>query len=126
MDQNAVGMDEDHMGDPAPLRREPRQRDRLRGFGRAAAQLIGGGLRQLPCGRRGETAIRPLDPADQEIAGEPHRRRHPMKPPPLSAQLEGGQLREPHERPCDIDCRFVDVSERAASRCDSGERRRWA
>src|ERR1700730_9538137 len=49
-----------------------------------------------------------------------------VKPPPLPAQLEGGHLREPHERLCDIDRRFVHVSERAAFRCDSGERRRWA
>jgi hypothetical protein len=49
-----------------------------------------------------------------------------MKSPPLPAQLEDGQLREPHERLCDIDRRFVHVSERAAFRCDSGERRRWA
>ena len=52
--------------------------------------------------------------SDQEVAGEPHRRRHAMKPPPLPAQLEDGQLREPHERLCDIDRRFVHVSERAA------------
>src|ERR1700745_688820 len=26
----------------------------------------------------------------QEVAGEPHRRRHAMKPPPLAAQLEDG------------------------------------
>ena len=56
----------------------------------------------------------------------PHRRRHPMKPPPLTAQLEDGHLREPRERLCDIDRRFVHVSERAAFRCDSGERPRWA
>src|ERR1700736_3751351 len=48
------------------------------------------------------------------------------EPPPLAAQLEDGQLREPHERLCDIDRRFVHVSERAAFRCDSGERRHWA
>ena len=107
------------------------KRDRRRGFSRAAAQRIGGGLLQLPCGGRGEAAIRPLlklvsDPSDQEIAGEPHRRRHPMKPPPLAAQLEDGQLREPRERLCDIDRRFVHVSDRAAFRCGSGERRRWA
>src|SRR5580704_2074731 len=76
-------------------------------------------------------AIRPLlklinDPSDQEVAGEPHRRRHAMKPPPFAAQLEGGHLREPHERLCDIDRRFVHVSARAAFRCGSGERPRWA
>src|ERR1700730_15184668 len=57
-----VGMDEDHMGDRAPLPHEPRawpQRDRRRGFAPSAAQRIGG-LLQLPCGRRGEAAIRPL------------------------------------------------------------------
>ena len=30
-----------------------------------------------------------------------------MKPTPLPAQLEDGQLREPRERLCDIDRRFV-------------------
>jgi hypothetical protein len=55
-----------------------------------------------------------------------HRRRHPMKPPPLPAQLEDGQLREPRERLCDIDRRFLHVSERAAFRCGSGERHRRA
>jgi hypothetical protein len=49
-----------------------------------------------------------------------------MKPAPLPAQLEDGQRRESRERLCDIDRRFVHVSERAAFRCDSGERRRWA
>jgi hypothetical protein len=44
-----------------------------------------------------------------------------MKPPPLPAQLEDGHLREPRERLCDIDRRFVHVSEHAAFRCDSGE-----
>jgi hypothetical protein len=33
-----------------------------------------------------------------------------MKPTPLPAQLEDGQLREPRERLCDIDRRFVHVS----------------
>ena len=123
-------MDEDHMGDPAPLPHEPRarlQRDRRRGFNRAAAQRVGASSLQLPCGRRGDAAIRPLlrlvtDPSDQEIAGEPRRRRHPMKPPPLPAQLEDGQLREPHERLCGIDRPFFHVSDRAAFRCGSGER----
>src|SRR5580704_4103214 len=127
-------MDEDHMGDPAPLPHEPRagpQGDRLRGIGGAAARRTGGGLLQLPDGSLREAAIRPLlklvsDPSDQEVAGEPHRRRRPMKPPPLAAQLEDGHLRESLERLCDIDRRFVHVSERAAFRCDSGERRRWA
>ena len=41
-------------------------------------------------------------------------------------QLEDGQLREPRERLCDIDRRFVHISERAAFRCGSGERHRWA
>jgi hypothetical protein len=43
----------DNVGDPAPFAHKPRawlQRNRLRGFGRAAAQRIGGGLLQLPCG----------------------------------------------------------------------------
>src|SRR5580704_8461220 len=75
--------------------------------------------------------VRPLlklinDPSDQEVAGEPHGRRHAMKPPPLPAQLEDGHLREPHERLCDIDRCFVHVSECAAFRCGSVERRRWA
>ena len=50
------------MGDPAPLPHEPRARpqgDRRCGCNRAAAQRIGAGLLQLPCGRRGEAAIRP-------------------------------------------------------------------
>src|SRR5580693_2779417 len=90
-----------------------------------------GGSLQLPGGGRGEAAIRPLlklvsNSSDQEVAGEPHRRRHPMKPPPLPAQLEECELREPRERLCDIDRRFVHVSERAAFRCGSGERHRWA
>ena len=131
---DTVGMDEDRVGDPAPFAHEPRawlQRDRGRGFNRAAVQRIGGGLLQLPCGGHGEAAICPLlklvnDPSDQEVAGEPHRRLHAMKPAPLSAKLEDGQRREPHERLCDIDRRFVHVSERAAFRCDSGERRCWA
>jgi hypothetical protein len=101
-----IGMDEGRVSDPAPFPHEPRdrlQRDRRRGFGRAAALRIGAGLLELPCGRRGEAAIRPLlklvgDPSGQEIAGEPHRRRHAMKPPPLAAQLEDGHLREPRER----------------------------
>ena len=122
------------MGDPAPLPHEPRagpQGDRRRGFGRAAARRTGGGLLQLPGGRFREAAIFPLlklvnDPSDQEVAGEPHRRRHAMKPPPLAAQLEDGHLREPHERLCDIDRPFFHVSERAAFRCGSGERPRWA
>ena len=71
-------------------------------------------------------AVRLNDPSGQEFAGEPHRRRHTMKPPPLAAQLEDGQLREPRECLCDIDRRFVHVSERAAFRCGSGERPRWA
>jgi hypothetical protein len=66
--------------DPAPLPHEPRarlQRDRRRGFGRAAAQGIGGGPLQLPCGGQGEAAGGFLlklinDPADQEIKGKPH------------------------------------------------------
>jgi hypothetical protein len=37
-----------------------------------------------------------------------------VKPPPLAAQLEDGQLGEPRERLCDIDRRFVHVSECAA------------
>jgi hypothetical protein len=40
---DTVDMDEDHMGDPAPFPHEPRawlQRDRRRGFGRAAAQAL--------------------------------------------------------------------------------------
>jgi hypothetical protein len=49
-----------------------------------------------------------------------------MKPPPLTAQLEDGQLQEPRERLCDIDRRLVHVSARAAFRSDSGECRRWA
>jgi hypothetical protein len=49
-----------------------------------------------------------------------------MKPPPLAAQLEDGHLREPRERLCDIDRRFVHVTGRAAFRCGSGERPRWA
>jgi hypothetical protein len=69
------------------LPREPRawlQRDRRRGFDRATAQRVGASSLQLPCDRRGEAAIRPLlklvgDPADQEIAGEPRRRRHPIE-----------------------------------------------
>jgi hypothetical protein len=106
----ASGRDWGHRGAGAQKRppHEPRarlQRDRLRGFGRAAAQRVGASSLQLPCGGRGEAAIRPLlklvtDPSGQEIAGEPHRRRHAMKPPPLPAQLEDGQLREPHERLC--------------------------
>src|SRR5580704_5020030 len=131
---DAIGMDEDHMGDPAPLPHEPRawpQGDRLYGFGRAAALRIGIGVLQLPCGGQGKAAVRPLlklvsDPSGQEVAREPHRRRHPMKPPPLSAQLEDGQFRKPRERLCNIDRRFVHVSERAAFRCGSGERHRWA
>jgi hypothetical protein len=43
-----------------------------------------------------------------------HWRRRPVKPPPLAAQLEDGQLGEPRERLCDIDRRFVHVSECAA------------
>jgi hypothetical protein len=131
---DTVGMDEGRVSDPAPLPHQPRawlQRNRRRGFGRAAAPRAGGGLFQLPCGGHGEAAVCPLlklisDPSGQEVAGEPHRRRHPMKPPPLAAQLEDGHLREPHERPCDIDRPFFHVSERAAFRCGSGERRRWA
>ncbi len=85
---DADGMDEDHMGDSAPFAHEPRARpqgDRRRGCNRAAAQPIGAGLLQLPCGGRGEAAIGPLlklvsNSSDQEVAGEPHRRRQPMKP----------------------------------------------
>jgi hypothetical protein len=33
-----------------------------------------------------------------------------MKPPPLTAQLEDRQRRQPRERLCDIDRRFVPVS----------------
>src|ERR1700732_667822 len=89
----------------------------------AGSRLPGGGLR--------EAAIRPLlklinDPSDQEAAGEPHRRRHAMKPPPLPAQLDNGHLREPHERLCDIDRPFFHLTGRAAFRCGSGERPRWA
>src|SRR5205807_3843677 len=107
------------------------QGDRRRGFGRAAARRTGGGLLQLPGGGLREAAICPLlklinDPSDQEVAGEPHRRRHAMKPPPLAAQLEDGQRREPHERLCDIDRTFFHVTDRAAFRCGSGERPRWA
>ena len=116
------------MGDPAPLPHEPRawpQGDRLYGFGRAAALRIGIGVLQLPCGGQGKAAVRPLlklvsDPSGQEVAREPHRRRHPMKPPPLPAQLEDGQRRESRELLCDVDCRFVHVSARAAFRCGSG------
>ena len=101
------------------------------GFNRAAAQRVGASSLQIPCGGRGEATIRPLlklvtDPSGQEVAGEPHRRRHAMKPPPLPAQLEDGQLREPRERLCNIDRCFVHVSECAAFRCGSVERRRWA
>src|SRR5580704_14403764 len=42
---DTVGTDEDRVGDPAPLPHEPRawlQRDRRRGFNRAAAQRTGG------------------------------------------------------------------------------------
>ena len=129
-----VGMDENHVGGPAPLPHEPRagpQGDRRRGIDRAAARRTGGGLLQLPGGGLREAAIRPLlklinDPSDQEVAGEPHRRRHAMKPPPLAAQFEDGHLREPRERPCDIDRPFFHVTDRAAFRCGSGERPRWA
>jgi Semialdehyde dehydrogenase, dimerisation domain/Semialdehyde dehydrogenase, NAD binding domain len=128
-----IGMDEGRVGDSVPLPHELRagpQGDRLRGFGRAAARRTGGGLLQLPGGGHGEAAVRPLlklinDPSDQEVAGEPHRRRHAMMPPPLAAQLEDGHLREPHERLCDIDRPFFHVTDRAAFRCGSGERRRW-
>ena len=107
------------------------KRDRRRGFNRAAAQRVGASSLQLPCGGRGEAAIRPLlklvtDPSGQELAGEPHRRRHPVNPPPLPAQLEDGHLREPHERLCDIDRPFFHVTDRAALRCGNGERPRWA
>src|ERR1700674_5566551 len=86
-------MDEDRVGDPAPFPHEPRarlQRDRRRGFNRAAAQRVGASSLQLPCGGLREAAVRPLlklvtDPSGQEVAGEPHRRRHAMKPAPLSA-----------------------------------------
>src|SRR6202040_2138201 len=69
-----IGMDEGRVGDTAPFAHEPRarlQRDRLRGFGRAAARRVGGDLLQLPCGGLREAAIRPLlklinDPSDQE------------------------------------------------------------
>src|SRR6202048_928488 len=93
------------------------------GVGLGAPRLRGGGS--------GGAAVRPLlklvgDPAGQEIAGEPHRRRRPMKPPPLAAQLEDGHLREPRERLCDIDRPFFHVTDRAAFRCGSGERPRWA
>jgi hypothetical protein len=47
-------------GDPAPFAHSPRawlQGDRRRGFGRAAAQRIGGGLLQLLCGGHGEAAV---------------------------------------------------------------------
>src|ERR1700694_2211899 len=86
--------------------------------GDLAAPGTGGGLRRLRGGGFREAAIRPLlklinDPSDQEVAGEPHRRRHAMKPPPLAAQLEDGRIREPHERLCDIDRRFVHVTDRA-------------
>ncbi len=50
---DTVGMDEGRVGNPAPLPHEPRawlQRDRRRGFSRAAAQRVGDGLFQLPCG----------------------------------------------------------------------------
>jgi hypothetical protein len=60
---DAVGMDEDHMGDPAPFPHEPRarlQRDRRRGYNRAAARRTGGGLLQLPGGGLREAAVRPL------------------------------------------------------------------
>jgi hypothetical protein len=66
------------------------------------------------------------DPSGQEIAGEPPRRRHAMKPPPFAAQLEDGHLREPRERLCDIDRPFFHVTDSAAFRCGSGERPRWA
>src|ERR1700738_4755602 len=60
---DTVGMDEDRVGDPAPFPHEPRarlQRDRRRGFNRAAAQRVGASSLQLPCGGRGEAAIGPL------------------------------------------------------------------
>ena len=41
-----IGMDEGRVGDPVPFPHEPRaglQRDRRRGFGRAAARRPGGG-----------------------------------------------------------------------------------
>ena len=65
------------MGDSAPFAHEPRARpqgDRRRGCNRAAAQQIGAGLLQLPCGGRGEAAIRPLlklvsNSSDQECRG---------------------------------------------------------
>ena len=37
-----------------------------------------------------------------------------MKPPPLPAQLEDGELREPRERLCDIDRRFVHAKQEGA------------
>jgi hypothetical protein len=119
------------VGDPPPLPRQPRarlQRDRRRGYGRAEPPRIGGDLLQLACDGLGETAIGPLlklmrDPSDQQVAVEAHRRRQSMQPPPFLAQLEDRQLREPRERLCAIDRRFVHLSDRAAPRCDSGERR---
>ena len=44
-----------------------------------------------------------------------------MKPPPLPAQLEDGQLREPCERLCDIDRCFVVETEN--TRSYQGQRR---
>jgi hypothetical protein len=119
------------VGDPVPLPHEPRagpQGERRRGFGRAAARRTGGGLLQLPGGGLREAAVRPLlklinDPSDQEVVGEPHRRRHAK--PPLAAQLEDGQRREPRERLSDIDRPFFHVTDRAAFRYGSGERPRW-
>ena len=102
-----VGMDQHGMGDVAPFAHEPRaglQRNRRRGPSRLACLRIEVQALQLAHDRLGEAAVgvllKPIsDRSGQEIAGEAHRRRRPMQPAPLDAQLEEGHLREPREGP---------------------------
>ena len=75
--------------------------------------------------------LRPLlkrvsDPSGQEVAGEPHRRRHAMKPrhSPRSSKMVNSESRA--SAVATSIAAFVHVSERAAFRCGSGERHRRA
>jgi hypothetical protein len=105
---------------PFTYKPRPRLQENRRGLVRAPRLRFNIPAFQLAQDRIGEAAEPPLlefigDAAHQEIAGEPHRRRRPMQPPPLATQFEDRRGGQPRQLLREIDRRLLHVSGRAAS-----------